>query len=541
MVRGGRVGIIVILCIAAALRLYQLGTVPHGFTHDEMGYVYNSYSIATTGSNVFGERLPLMTWMVQGGFPFMPVPTYLMAPLYWVFPATPFVARLGYALLGIGSVYLLYVLARKLYDSEYIALVSAFILSISPWHLQFTRSAYDPTVSVFFYLLAITLLVYAGKRTSYIGASVVSLTLAVYSYRGMSMIYLPLSILSLWYIVKTKKTLVNTSWVRMVVAGVTIITVLYIGTVLHYGSRYTAEAASLFTDTSMQQFLDTQIRDATGPLQIRRVFLNKPVFIVSKMIENYVRVFSPEYLLLYSEPSQIYSLWMRGRILFIDGIMLIIGFTAMWAGSKHRRQAMFLSGMVAVSAIPAALGGMPYSARALFLVVPFAIATGYGIVRVVTYPPSRLLRGAVVASIALIYLYSTAHYLFDYYGRYAHTKAEHWAKSIRDVTTVAQQRTDGASVTVGPATFGDVVLYAFHAGIGPRDIQAAWNGREITADGADTYSVGAATFVGTCDGVQTGDVLIIAREPCMNDATPSSVIADYYANPIWRVFEQKKE
>lgn len=74
--------LIIIVTTASFLRFWQLGFVPVGVTHDELGYIYNSYSISQTGKNVFGEFLPFLTWLNIGGFPFLPVPIYISVPFF---------------------------------------------------------------------------------------------------------------------------------------------------------------------------------------------------------------------------------------------------------------------------------------------------------------------------------------------------------------------------------------------------------------------------------------------------------------------------
>ncbi len=76
---------VLILFLASFLRLWQLGVVPFGMTHDELGYSYNAYSIAQTGKNVFGEKLPLLTWVAKGDA-FLPTTMYLTVPFFFFLP-----------------------------------------------------------------------------------------------------------------------------------------------------------------------------------------------------------------------------------------------------------------------------------------------------------------------------------------------------------------------------------------------------------------------------------------------------------------------
>lgn len=55
------------------------------------------------------------------------------------FLPTPFLIRLPFAVLGVVSVYLFYLLVKEIFDDEKVSLISVFVLSILPWHVQESR------------------------------------------------------------------------------------------------------------------------------------------------------------------------------------------------------------------------------------------------------------------------------------------------------------------------------------------------------------------------------------------------------------------
>jgi len=125
----------VILCaltlLAAALRFYQLGTVPPGFQFDE---AYNALDVAR---------------VLQGQHPlFLPANagrevlyTYLQAGLAAVFGLRVTTLRLASALAGIATVPIAYWLLRRLLSrhSRRVALFAALALATSFWHLHFSH------------------------------------------------------------------------------------------------------------------------------------------------------------------------------------------------------------------------------------------------------------------------------------------------------------------------------------------------------------------------------------------------------------------
>lgn len=535
--------IILIIGLAVALRFYKLGEVPLGVTHDELGYIFNAYSIAQTGKNVFGEHLPIFTWMVRGGFPFLPLPIYTGALFFLFLPLSPFTGRLPGALLGVADVVLVYLLVQRLFKDRPLALLSSFFLAISPWHLHFSRSAYDPNFSLFFYLVAMVVFLYEADKKRFPILSSFAFLFAVFSYRGMSAVFLPLFFLLLWFVVRTYK--LKLSAVLLRIAGIVVVTLLFVFAIMSFGSSYTQEAL-FYKDPKIQENVDKEIREAEGPLFIRRLFLNKPTYIIAKLRENYLRSYSPEYLFLYTEPNRIYSIWTRGRIYFLDIFFILIGSVLLFL--RKRNAALVIIGSVLLGGIPGLLGGMPYSARNFFISAFLPVLTAGGVLAVIRYFHSRSAKIILCILISLLYLYSFGSYLFDYYGRYAHQGAESWAKSLKDVSFLVGSRlNDFDHVIIGNTSFGDVVQYALYNNVSSLAVQEAWKTRTVNKSGREEYKLGFVAFKPDCSSfegngkIRTPSVkgkseLIVVRGSCITGFDPVQKINDYYGNTVWKIF-----
>src|SRR3989344_1106608 len=533
--------LIAILIVAAFLRFWKLGVVPAGVTNDELGYIYNAYSLATTGRNVFGEFLPLFTWVNQGGFPFLPLATYLPIPFYWLFGLSATIGRLPAAILGVGDVLLVYTLTKLLFKKSGLALLSGLFLAISPWHLHFSRSAYDPNFSLFFYLLGILLFVAEAKKGRIPLFSTISFLLAIYSYRGMNIILFPLSLLLIWFGV-TVLEMKRRQWTAFVIGIAGITASLFIVIMLN-GKAYLTAEGSIFGDMRMQQEIDTQIREAQGPLVIRRIFLNKPMYIVSKLRENYVKGYSPEFLFLYTEQNKIYSIWSRGRIFFLDMIFIIPGIAYLYQVNK--RAATFVVLLALIAGLPGMLGGLPYSARNLLLSTVFPVFAAGGLLFVWRSTLISRIRPLVLSILIISYSYLLGSYLFDYYGRYAFYSGEAWFQSLKEVSYNILENKDRYDETiVGTASFGDLLQYAFYAQLNPRDVQTAWQTQEQNSN--IKFSLHDISFTTECLSIdeknpalfqESKAILYIVHESCNKSATPSALIKDYPGNTVWKVYK----
>jgi 4-amino-4-deoxy-L-arabinose transferase-like glycosyltransferase len=133
-----------IVVFAAVIRFWNLTGVPPALNSDEVAIGYNAYSILKTGKDEYGAQTPL-TFRSFDDYK-MPVYVYLVAGSMRIFEDRDFAVRFPSALVGTLTVLFTFFLVKELFkksrDSYGIALVSAFLVTISPWHIHFSRSGY---------------------------------------------------------------------------------------------------------------------------------------------------------------------------------------------------------------------------------------------------------------------------------------------------------------------------------------------------------------------------------------------------------------
>src|SRR3989304_2387407 len=162
--------LLVILIIASFLRLWKITEVPVSLFGDELDVGYQAYSILKTGRDYNGNFLPLHFHSIAEWR--TPLYLYTCVPTVAIFGITPLGVRLPAAIFGILNVLLMYLLVSELLNygsrsmdskkrnsfltkSQVISLVSSAFLAVSPWHLQYSRAAFEVTQLLFFYLSGI--------------------------------------------------------------------------------------------------------------------------------------------------------------------------------------------------------------------------------------------------------------------------------------------------------------------------------------------------------------------------------------------------
>lgn len=137
-----------IILLATILRLYQLGHVPPSPDWDEVALGYNAYSILLTGHDEYGKFMPIV---LQSFDDYKPaVYMYTIIPLIPIFDVGIISVRLPSAIFGILTVLATYFLAYELFKKREIALIASLLLAISPWHIQFSRVAFETNLGLAF-------------------------------------------------------------------------------------------------------------------------------------------------------------------------------------------------------------------------------------------------------------------------------------------------------------------------------------------------------------------------------------------------------
>ncbi len=155
-----------IIFLAFSLRFFDLGGTPLSLNRDEVGLGYDAYSLLHTGRDQFGKLLPLTLRSSDDYKPALYV--YSTIPPLLLFGLNAFAVRLSSAFMGVLTIIITYYLLKTILDgrkySIRISLISAFLLAVSPWHVQFSRGAFEANLSLFWMVAG--LLFFFKSRTS---------------------------------------------------------------------------------------------------------------------------------------------------------------------------------------------------------------------------------------------------------------------------------------------------------------------------------------------------------------------------------------
>jgi 4-amino-4-deoxy-L-arabinose transferase-like glycosyltransferase len=164
--------------IGFVLRVWDFGNLPAGLNVDETSLSVEAASLHYYGIDRNGEPFPVYFIAWGGGQSVLY--SYL---LVWLVPLglTPVVIRLPMLISGLLTLIIVFGIARKLF-SPWTALLSLFLLAISPWHIMMSRWALDANLFPFVFSLAFLCVLNMNRNPLWFLAGAVLLALSLYAY-----------------------------------------------------------------------------------------------------------------------------------------------------------------------------------------------------------------------------------------------------------------------------------------------------------------------------------------------------------------------
>src|SRR3989338_10426706 len=142
--------LILIIALASFLRLYRI--------QDYMTFLGDEGIDVLVVYNILHGKLTLLCPTASvGGFFLGPIYYYFMAPFLLMFNYNPVGPAVMVALFGIATVYLIYRVGSEFFGKD-AGFIAAFLYSISPIVIAYSRSSWNPNLMPFFSLLTLYVL-----------------------------------------------------------------------------------------------------------------------------------------------------------------------------------------------------------------------------------------------------------------------------------------------------------------------------------------------------------------------------------------------
>ena len=168
-----------VMLVAIVSRSVLLGKIPCGVHADEAFAGYEAYSILNYGTDSWGYAFPvyLTTW----GSGMSVLESFLMIPFIRLGGLSLITIRLPQMIMGIISVYIVYLLFNRIADPKK-ALWAATMIAVCPWHIMMSRWGLDANLAPAFILLAMYFSILGLSKEKYLLVSALFWGLSLYCY-----------------------------------------------------------------------------------------------------------------------------------------------------------------------------------------------------------------------------------------------------------------------------------------------------------------------------------------------------------------------
>jgi 4-amino-4-deoxy-L-arabinose transferase-like glycosyltransferase len=378
--------LICILFLAFFLRIYKINSNPPGLTADEASLGYNAYSILKTGKDEYGTLFPIIFKSFGDYKPGLYI--YLAVPAIATLGLNETAVRLPSIIAGVITIYLVYLIVKKLFSNEKLALISLVVAATNPWLIYFSRGAWEVNIALTLTLAGVYFFLASIKNSRYLILSAIFFALTLLDYQGAKLSTgIVLFILGILYwreALKIKFKYLASAFIVGLVISLPIIFSLFNG----QGGRLTVFSVFSYPrpDKYLQDFLD-EGNVKKGSL-VYNLFYNEPLNFFRGIAGRFSNHFSGRFLFFGGDSSNPrHTPPYQGVFVIGDAFFIAIGAIAIISeacGSaikqKVKKGTLFVILWLLLAPLPAILSrDQVHAVRSFNLAIPLIIVISFGI------------------------------------------------------------------------------------------------------------------------------------------------------------------
>ncbi len=449
--------LIFIIILAFFLRFNKATEDPPALNWDEVSIGYNAYSVLKTGKDEWNQSFPIH-FKAYGEYK-LPVQVYISIPGIYFFGLNELGVRITPVVYGTLTVLIMFFLGYELFGSLLAGLIAAFLLGISPWHIQLTRASFESSLAVFWVVLGIWFLVKGFKDHKWFIFSMIPFALSVFTYNS-ARIFTPLFLISVLLIYRKKfleyKKAVLISLLVFIVLLVPLAPFLLSG---ERSARY--KLVSITDDPGLIPRINENRGRSTLPQPLSRLVHNKITYVAFNFSRNYLAHFTPQFLFISGAPHKQHNVQNMGELYLFQVPFLFLGLFALFR-FKNRFKELLLA-WVLLAFIPVAVtnDSIPHALRTLIAVPFYQLITALGFVFSLKWLKklSNLMKIVLGGILFVVIVISLIYYLYQYYRVYPLAYSRDWQYGYKQVVDYISKHQDEYDEIVFTRHYGEPHMF----------------------------------------------------------------------------------
>jgi len=463
-----------ILVLAILLRFININSIP-SLNPDEAALGYNAYSLLKTGKDEHGASWPLHFKSFgdykPGGY------VYLTIPFVKVLGLTPLAVRLPNLILSVLTIYFLYKLVLLFTLDFRLSLLSAFVLSISPWHIHFSRGAWESSVALSFTLIGIYYFYKFLKdfKLRHIYLFIILIVASLYTYHSARLVAPLLTFVLIILNFKTLFSRFKNLIIPLMLA--ILITLPVLISFLNNGGTTRLGGVGLTADYGPISRAEELLNQHGNVKLVNRIIHNKRLLYTLSWAEKYFSHYNLNYLFINGDEVPRSRSPEMGQLYLIELPLLILGiFTLLKTRLLTKKNKIFIFSWIFIAPIASSLTFQaPSALRSLPLVIPLSIIVSLGtyhILKSIYSLKSQNIKKLFLLLITISYLYSLSYFIDSYFIHSPQRYPFAWNSKFEEIVPYINSQKDYFQNIYLTDTYDQpYILYLFYSKYPPQDIQ----------------------------------------------------------------------
>lgn len=558
-----KITLVAVFLLAVFLRTYNFPNNPPALYWEEAALGYDAYSILLTGKDHHGTPFPLAAfesfgdWKPAGYF-------YVLVPFIKLFGLTAFAVRLPTFLAGLSIVLGIAFIARKINVNP---LIASAVAAVSPWLIQFSRSAWETTLATAFLVWGTILALRAVEQEkirfwSLLAASTFYI-FSMYTYHAnrvsVPLLILGIIVLYVWKHKSEKRFPVDRLFKLNAVTLSLVAVISFILLIPFVKDMQSNTFTMRFRQTSIFSRLDlieesNQLKEAAGNTVLSRILYHRYLLFAREISLNFLSHFNLHFLFLHGDKNIRHSTQFVGQLYHIELIFILVGIFV-WL-KKRKPLHLFFWYWMFVTILPASLtDATPHALRTLGAVAIFILLISTGIQTILIYLenllakfPTRIVKNSSrwLPALLIICLYIINFLPFwRYYTKiYPVVAAHEWQYGYKELmTAVTRLKNDSPDkpIYITREQGRPAAYYWFYAQTPPTEVQNA--NASAKKDQGEYLEFKNLHFIDKRSEIIANDGVIVSSQDFYDEITdevPTRLISEV-KNPdgsvVWMMYQ----